>query len=75
LGSIGGPAAIKALAKVLADKDEDLRITALESLAEIGTARCLALLNKYRNDPSEEVREVVAYWLNWISKDRKSSRK
>jgi HEAT repeat protein len=75
LGGIGGPAAIKALTEVLADKDEDLRITALESLAEIGTARCLALLKKYQNDPSENVRETVVYWLNWIAKCRKSSRK
>jgi HEAT repeat protein len=72
LGGIGGPAAVKALGEALADKDEDLAIAALESLREIGTARCLALLKNYRNHPSEKVRETAAYWLNSATKYPKS---
>ena len=57
LGGIGDTSAIEPLSRLLLEEEDDLRIAGIESLADIGTAECLALIQPSLNDVSERVRE------------------
>jgi len=56
------------LAHLLADADEDIRIAGIESLAEIGTAACLTLIQQCLDDPAGPVRENASYWYHEVAK-------
>jgi HEAT repeat protein len=74
LGGIGDRRAIQPLTVLLADKDPWTRIAGVEALAEIGTARCLALIRRRLNDPVQRVRENAAYWYREVAKDLRAAR-
>jgi HEAT repeat protein len=63
LGSIGDRGAVEPLARFLTHSDKDLRIAAIEALAQLGGSDCLALLQPCLQDPVPEVRETAEYWI------------
>ena len=63
LGGLGDKRAVEPLAKLLSDNDKDMRITAIEALAQIGGSDCLVLIQGCLQDPVPEVREAAEYWI------------
>jgi hypothetical protein len=57
--ALKGPAAFGPLAKVMADGDAEFRLAAAETLAVMGTAGALQLLEKAIDDPERDVRLVA----------------
>ena len=69
LGGIGDKSTVEPLAKLLVDSDEQLRIAAIEALAELGEEHplvvgfeCLELIEERLSDPSTAVSDSAIYW-------------
>ncbi len=68
LGHIGGEAEIERLATLLTDPDEHIRIAGIEALAELGTQRCLEVIEGCLKDVSAPVRKNADYWHQDLTK-------
>ncbi len=68
LGRMRNMAAVEALAQALADPDEDVRVTALESLGGMGRSvrRYQSAVIARRSDPSPRVRDAASAALNQL---------
>lgn len=62
LGGIGDEWAVEPIARLLTDEREDVRISAVEALADMGTETCLSLIAERLSDPSITVRRHAHYW-------------
>lgn len=63
LGGIGDRRAVEPLAELLSDSDKDMRLAAIEALAQISGSDCLVLIQSCLQDPVLEVRETAEYWI------------
>jgi hypothetical protein len=57
-----------ALARMLHDPDESVRVDAASSLGYLGDPRAIPLLKAARNDPAQRVREFASYSLEQLSR-------
>ena len=62
LGGVGDDRAVGPLATLLSHDDKDVRIAAIEALAQIGGSDCLALIQRCLQDPVPQVRETADNW-------------
>jgi hypothetical protein len=75
LGGIADPTAIAPLSALLGDRDEKIRIDAVEALGRTGedatpaeAESCLEHLSGCLNDPSDDVRRQTHLWIEAIRK-------
>ena len=70
IGKIGGPDAVAALVEALASKDDDVRLTAIKRLGDLGGAAAPAveaLKKAQKDDPRESNRKAAAAALEKIA--------
>jgi len=67
LGGIGDKRAVEPLTGLLCDSDKDVRIVAVEALAQIGGSDCIVLIQGCLQDPAPKVHETAAYWIEEMS--------